>query len=237
MLVEIWSDVVCPWCAVGKARFDKALATFPHADQVEVVWRSFELDTNAPAARSTDHAGHLAAKYGMTVERAEQMIEQMTQTAAADGLDFRFDIAKGGNTFDAHRLLHLAKARGLQHELGERLFQAYFTEGEPIGEIDALQRVATSAGLDEVEVKELLVGDRFADAVRADEALARQYGISGVPFFVVDGKYGVSGAQSPETLRGVLDTAWAETNPLTMVTSPATADVDAGICDDDTCVV
>ncbi len=234
MLVEIWSDVVCPWCAIGKARFETALQSFPHADDVEVVWRSFELDPNAPQTRDGDLATHLATKYGTDRDRALGMMDQMTTTAAAEGLTFRFDIAKPGNTFDAHRLLHLAKANGLQHDLGDRLFAAYLTEGEAIAEHDVLQRLAVEVGLDEVEVKDVLTTDRYATAVREDEAQAQRYGIRGVPFFVVDQQYGVSGAQPAEALLEVLQTAWADSHPLTMVT-PAAADATDEACADGSC--
>lgn len=231
MLVEIWSDIVCPWCAIGKARFEDALSQFEHADEVEVVWRSFELDPSAPPRREGDLAGHLARKYGTDLGRAQQMCDHMTSVAAEDGLTFRFDIAKPGNTFDAHRLLHLAKDHGLQHELGDALFRAYLTDGEPIGVVEVLQRVATAAGLDEVEVKEVLATDRYAEAVRADEATAQQHGISGVPFFVFDGIYGLSGAHPAASLLKVLRTRWAESEPS------VDEHVHAETCEHDTCVL
>src|SRR4051812_8401872 len=233
MKVEIWSDVVCPWCYVGKRRFEQALARFPHAAEVEVVYRAFELDPGTPRERTGDHNEHLARKYGLTVERAQQMNAQMTETAAAEGLDFRFDAMRGGNTFDAHRLLHLALDRGQQLELKERLLLATFTEGEPIGDPTALVRLAVDAGLDKTEVTEVLDSNRYADAVRHDEQQAASYGISGVPFFVVDGKYGVSGAQPADVLLAVLQHAYDDSRPLTMVPP---ANVDAG-CDDESCSI
>ncbi len=233
MKIEIWSDVACPWCYVGKRRFEQALAAFPHRDQVEVVWRSFELDPQAPAERTGDYAVMLAAKYGFSVARGQQMVDTMTATAAQDGLDFRFDRARVGNTFDAHRLLHLAAERGVQDEVKERLMRATFTEGEPIGDLHTLVRLGAEAGLDADEARTVLASDRYADDVRADELQARSYGISGVPFFVVDGRYGVSGAQPAAALRQVLETAWRE--------SPAARLVPAGGaapgCDDDSCAV
>jgi predicted DsbA family dithiol-disulfide isomerase len=234
MKVEIWSDVVCPWCYVGKRRFEQALARFAHADEVEVVYRAFELDPSAPRERTGDRDEHLARKYGLTIERARQMNAQMTETAAAEGLDFRFDLMRGGNTFDAHRLLHLARDRGKQPELKERLLIATFTEGEPIGDPTALVRLAVDVGLDKAEVTDVLDSDRYADDVRADEQQAAAYGISGVPFFVIDGRYGVSGAQPADVLVQVLEQAYGESRPLTMV-SPQ--DAAAGTCDDDSCVV
>ena len=134
MEVEIWSDVACPWCYVGKRRFEAALGQFEHRDDVTITWRSFELDPEAPGEREGDRAEHLASKYGMSVEQAHQAESQMTQTAAGEGLDFRFGIARAGNTFDGHRLVHLAKAHGLQDAMKERLLQAYFSEGELISD-------------------------------------------------------------------------------------------------------
>jgi predicted DsbA family dithiol-disulfide isomerase len=237
MQVEIWSDVVCPWCYVGKRRFEQALARFAHADEVTSIYRSFELDPNAPRERTGSHDEHLARKYGMTVDRARQLNQQMTETAAAEGLDFRLDRIRGGNTFDAHRLLHWALKHGKQAELKERLLLATFTDGEPIADRDALARLAADVGLDADEARVVLAGDRYADAVRDDEEQATAYGITGVPFFVVDGKYGVSGAQPAEVLLQVLDRAYDETRPLTMVAGGPTGSDPAPTCDDDSCAV
>ena len=231
MRIDIWSDVVCPWCYVGKRRFEAALARFSGRDAVEVVWHSFELDPEAPVERVGGYEQHLAAKYGRTVEEAAQMTASMTATAATEGLDFRFDLARPGNTFDAHRLLHLARETGLQDALKERLLRATFTEGEPVGDHDTLVRLAAEVGLDATEVRTVLAGDRYADEVRGDEAQARAYGISGVPFFVVDGRYGVSGAQPADVLLQVLDRAWAEQSPLVAVGG------DAPGCEGDACAV
>ena len=145
MRVEIWSDVACPWCYVGKRRLEQALAGFPHRDEVEVVWRSFELEPGAPAERTEGQAAHLAGKYHLSPERAQEMLDSMTATAAQDGLDFAFDRMRGGNTFDAHRVIHLAAERGLQGEVKERLLRAAFTEGEPVGDFEALVRLAAEA--------------------------------------------------------------------------------------------
>jgi predicted DsbA family dithiol-disulfide isomerase len=205
--VEIWSDVVCPWCYVGKRRFESALARFPHQDEVEVVWKSFELDPNAPARRGTTDE-HLARKYGITVEQAARKHEEMTRVAATEGLEFHMSESKGGNTLDAHRLLHLASEHGLQRELKERLMRAYFTEGEPIGERETLARLAAEVGVP--GAAEMLASDRFVDEVRDDEREAREFGIDAVPVFVIDRRYGVEGAQSPEAILEVLEQAWAE---------------------------
>lgn len=217
MQVEIWSDIVCPWCAIGKARFEQALASFPHRDEVAVRWRSFELDPTAPRTVDGDYVERLAAKYQASTAQAQGMIDRMTEQAAREGLVFRFDRARPGNTFDAHRVLHLAADRGLQHPVNDRFLRGYLTEGEAVGDTDTVQRLAVEAGLDEVEVKELLAGDAYADAVRQDEAQAGAYGIRGVPFFVLDGRLGVSGAQPREVLASALEQAWATAEPLTMV--------------------
>ena len=210
MHVEIWSDIACPWCYVGKRRFEKALAEYEQRDEVTVEWRSFELDPASPAERPQDGTTHLAEKYGMSREQALEMQRGMAQTAAAEGLRFDFDRQRGGNTFDAHRLLHLAKAHGLQDALGERLFDSYMRQGGLMSDHDTLHRLAFEAGLPEDEVVDTLASERFADDVREDERTARSFGISGVPFFVVDRQYGASGAQPPELLLQLLRQARPE---------------------------
>jgi predicted DsbA family dithiol-disulfide isomerase len=207
--VEIWSDVACPWCYVGKRRFEAALAEFDHRDEVNVTWRSFELDPSAPRERALDGATHLAEKYGTTREEALAMQQRMTDVGAGDGLAFRFDIARGGNTFDAHRLLHLAAAHGLQDALKERLLRAYHTEGQPIGDPATLERIAVEVGLPRQEVSDVLAGDRYAAEVRDDERAASSFGIRGVPFFVVNRAMAASGAQSSEILGELLHRGWS----------------------------
>ena len=242
MKIEIWSDVVCPWCYIGKRRFEAALARFPHRDLVEVEWRSFELDARAEsvhaAGEGPDHADVLASKYAMSRDQAEAAIDRVTQAAAEEGLDFHLDVSLRSNTFDAHRVIHLAAARGLQGAVKERLMRAYFSEGEPVGDPDTLVRLATEAGLDATEVATVLAGDEHADAVRADETEARALGITGVPFFVVDRRYGVSGAQPADQLLAVLERAWSERSPLTLVGSAqAGTDPDGTACGPDGCPV
>jgi predicted DsbA family dithiol-disulfide isomerase len=209
--VQIWSDIVCPWCYVGKRRLEAALAEFPHRDQVEITWRAFELDPHAPRVRdaSMTYAERLALKYSTSVQRAEDMIRRMTDTAAADGLDFRFDKIRPGNTFDGHRLLHMAAAQGKGDAAKERLLLAYMTEGEAIGERDVLVRLAGEIGI-EGDVEAMLAGEDYAREVREDEEEARELGVSGVPFFVFDRRYAVSGAQPAETILRVLQRAWDE---------------------------
>ena len=209
MKVEIWSDVVCPWCYIGKRRFESALAKFEHADDVEVSWRSFELDPNAPRVQPEPHAERLARKYGVSPAQVEAMDARLVGEARKEGLEFHLAESKGGNTFDAHRLIHLAAESGHAGEMKERLMKAYFTESVAIGERAELVRLAIEVGLDESDVKGTLSSDRFAGEVRADEARARTFGISGVPFFAVDERYGVSGAQPADVLLDVLRQAYA----------------------------
>lgn len=213
--IDIWSDIACPWCYIGKRRLEQALARFAHAGEVEIAWRAFELDPSAPRVRdpSQSYAERLARKYGTAPAQAQAMIDRMVSTAAQDGIEMRFDHIRPGNTFDAHRLLHLAHERGAQDALKERLLRAYLTEGQAIGEPEVLAKLACEVGLDEAEVREVLGGDRFGAEVRQDEAIARELGIQGVPFFVMAGRIGVSGAQPAEVLAGALDRAWTELHP------------------------
>lgn len=209
MELEIWSDVACPWCYVGKRRLEAALAQFEHRDEVAIRWRSFELDPSAPHERTGDRAEHLASKYGMTVQQARERQQQLADTAAEDGLQMRFEIARAANTFDAHRLLHLAAAHGLQEEMKERLMRAHFTDGELVSDHETLVRLAAEVGLPGEEVSEMLASDRFAAEVRDDERTASELGISAVPTFVVDRAMGASGAYPPDALLELLRRGWA----------------------------
>ena len=209
MKVEIWSDVACPWCYIGKRRFDAALSRFEHAGSVDVRWRSFELDPTAPAIREYNYVDHLTRKYRITASAAEDMIDTMIEAGARNGVVLRFDRAKPGNSFDAHRVLHLSAEHGMQADLKEALLRATFTKGAAIGDRDVLVALAGDAGLDAEEVRVMLESDRFAEEVRADERRAAELGITSVPFFVMGG-LGVVGAQPPEVLLQVLQEAWAE---------------------------
>jgi predicted DsbA family dithiol-disulfide isomerase len=213
MQVDIWSDIACPWCYVGKRRLESALESFEHAEEVQVRWHSFELDPNAPPEREGDNATNLARKYGMTREQALERLGEMTALAAEDGLEFHFEKARGGNTFDGHRLTHMALAYDLQDAMKERLMRAYLTEGELISDRATLRRLALEVGLPEGPVDELLDGELYADEVRTDEYTANRLGISGVPFFVVDQSFAASGAQSPDHLLAVLRHAWEAAAP------------------------
>ena len=210
MPVEVWSDVACPWCCIGRAHLQAALARFAHAAEVDVVWRSFELDPTAPPVRPESLTELLAATYGVGPHEVEAMVEDVRERAASLGLDFRFDTVRSGSTFDAHRVLHLARTLGRQNEVKGRLFRAHFTEGAALGDRDTLGALAVEAGLPADAVADVLAGDRFADAVRADEEQARALQVTGVPFFVVDRRYGVAGAQPPEHLLAALQRAWDE---------------------------
>ena len=209
MQVEIWSDVVCPWCYLGKRRFEQALDSFDHRDQVDVVYRSFELDPSAPGDASTPTVDVLATKYGMSLAQASDAQRQMEQRAALDGLTFRMDGLLSGNTRDAHRLLHLAKARGLQPELAERLHRAYFTEQASIFDHVSLTSLAVEVGLGQSEVEQVLDSDQYARDVIEDETTAGQLGATGVPFFVIDRRYGISGAQPADAILSALQQAFA----------------------------
>jgi predicted DsbA family dithiol-disulfide isomerase len=210
LTVEIWSDVVCPWCYLGKRRFEEALERFEHRDEVSVLWRSFELDPEAPIAPEGTAAERLAGKYGMTVERARDMHARMTELAAQEGLELDFEIARGGNTFAAHRLIHEAAVHGHQAAAQERLMRAHFAEGEPISDPETLARLIAEVGVDLEEARAVAFSDRHGDAVREDELLAQRLGIQGVPFFVLGRRYGVSGAQPAEVLLEALERAWTE---------------------------
>jgi predicted DsbA family dithiol-disulfide isomerase len=210
MEVEIWSDIVCPWCYLGKRHFEQALEEFGHRDDVDVVYRSFELDPSAPAGDTTSTVDHLASKYGMTPQQAEDAQRQMEQRAAEEGLTFRLEGLQRGNTRDAHRLVHLARERGLQSDLVERLHRAYFTEQDSVFDHAALARLGAEVGLDPAEVAKVLDSDEYSAEVTADETVANELGATGVPFFVIDRRYGISGAQPAATITKALAQAWAE---------------------------
>jgi predicted DsbA family dithiol-disulfide isomerase len=233
MTVEIWSDVVCPWCYIGKRRFEAALEQFPQGKQVDVVWRSYQLDPSAPQQVEGSSAERLAKKYGVTVDEAKAMNQRVTDAAAEVGLAYQLDIARSGNTFDAHRLIHLAASKGLQDEAEERLMHGYFTEGLPVGDHEALVEAVAEIGVDADEAREVLASDAYADDVREDLQRGAAFGIRGVPFFVIDEAYGVSGAQPSEVFLSALQQAWTASHPLTMMHQ------DAGVeaCDGPDCAV
>lgn len=205
MKVEIWSDIVCPWCYIGKRRFEKALESFP--GEVEVEFRSFQLDPTSPAKPQGPLDEAIAKKFGMGIERARQMFAQISEAAAAEGLDFDLDNARGGNTFDTHRVLHYARSVGLQAALKERLMKAYFVDGVEFSDPEELIKLAAEVGLDAADVRDVIQGDAYKEEVRADLQRARQVGVRGVPFYLINGEVGVSGAQPPQSFLNALNHA------------------------------
>ncbi|UKJ07888.1 DsbA family oxidoreductase [Solitalea lacus] len=214
MKIEVWSDIACPFCYIGKRRLENALADFPDSDKVEVIWRSFELDPNANYEKNKDHYTRLAEKYGRDREWAVQMSENVTAMAAEEGLEFDFNKNIPANTFDAHRLIHLAQKNGFQDAAKERLLKAHFSEGKDIAHHPTLVELGAEIGLKEDEVKRMLESDEFGYDVRVNEQEAQQIGVKGVPFFVFNRKYGVSGAQPLEVFTETLNKAWAEVKPV-----------------------
>lgn len=210
MRIDIWSDIVCPFCYIGKRHLELALEQFPHRDEVEIRWHSFELDPTIEAVSEQSLVEKIAGKYGLSVEQSVASQRDIEARAAQVGLTFNWQQARFGNTFDAHRFIHLAATHGLADAAHERLMRAYFTEGIAVGDRAQLQRLGEEIGLPAAEVAQLLNGDDFAAEVRADEARASTLGISGVPFFVFDDKFAVSGAQPVELFEKALNSAWSE---------------------------
>lgn len=213
MQIDIWSDIACPWCYIGKRRLETALADHPQRDEIAVTWHSYQLDPSLPEHYDGTEVEYLASRKGMPEEQVKQMFAHVTEQAAGEGLSYDFDSLVVANSARAHELLHLAKDRGVADEVKEALLSGHFEQGVDIGDVDALTRVGVAAGLDEGEVRAALEDGRYRAAVTSDIDMARQIGVTGVPFVVVDMKYAVSGAQPPEVFREVLDTAWSERTP------------------------
>lgn len=230
--VDIWSDIACPWCYIGKRRFERALADFPQRDQVDVVWHAFELDPGAADRNPLGMRDALALKYRRTPAQAQEMMARVAQAAAGEGLSYRLDDVTLVNTRPAHTLLHLAAERGVQGALKEALLDVYFTQGADLSDPDTLVALAQRVGLDAYEARAALTDPDRDAAVRQDEAQAAALGITGVPFFVLGEKYGVSGAQDPQAFLGALNQVWAETHPapLTLL-----GDANADGCEDGHC--
>jgi predicted DsbA family dithiol-disulfide isomerase len=220
MKVEIWSDIACPFCYIGKRRFEAALEKFSNKQDIEVIYRSFELDPNAKRDVNQDVHDMLAAKYGMTRERAKAMNADVTGQAQTLGLAYNLDHMILTNTFDAHRLTHFAARYGLMHEMTELLFKAYFTDSKHVGDHETLTALAAEVGLDAEEAAKVLAGDEYSNEVRADQREAVRLGIRGVPFFVINSKYAISGAQPSEVFLDALRKAWDEDKPLTLLNKP-----------------
>lgn len=234
MKVEIWSDYVCPFCYIGKRRFEAGLQQFANKESVEVIYRSFELDPNASRDGNPSVYDMLAAKYGMSRDQAIANTNQIAQQAKAVGLDFYFDRTIQTNTFDAHRLTHYAASQGKNKELTERLLKAHFTDGLHVGHHETLADLAAEVGLDREEALRVLNdSSKYADEVRNDEREASQIGVRGVPFFVINRKYAISGAQPSEVFLEALQKAWGEENPLTVIGGSE----DSAACTDAGCVL
>ncbi|MEH7548273.1 MULTISPECIES: DsbA family oxidoreductase [Bacillaceae] len=236
MKIEVWSDYVCPFCYIGKRRLELALEQFPHKEQVEVEFKAFELDPNSPTYNGESIHEVLANKYRMSVEQAKQANQNVGNQAATVGLTYNFDGMKPTNTFDAHRLAKFAKTKGKAAVVSENLLQAYFTEAKNIGDFDTLADIAEASGLNRQEVLNILHDKTaFANEVRADEAIAQQYQIGGVPYFIINSKYAISGAQPLETFMGALHKVWEEEAPKPMFQDLSTEqDVS---CTDGNCII
>ncbi|WP_303310058.1 DsbA family oxidoreductase [Hymenobacter sp. BT730] len=231
--VEIWSDILCPFCYIGKRRLETAIARFPQRDLIEVKWRSFELDPEANPEPGVNQYTRLAAKYGNTEAWARQMSANMTQMAAVEGLAFDFDRVVPANSLRAHRLVHLANQHGQQDAAKERLFKAYLEEGLDINDPATLTRLGAELQLPAAEVAHLLESEDFTQEVRHDEYQARQIGVRGVPYFVFDDKYAVSGAQPAELFEEVLQKVWEEARPQPIQLAGAegaACDLETGTC-------
>jgi len=233
MKVEIWSDYVCPFCYIGKRKFEVGLQQFPNKASVEVIYKSFELDPNAERDGNPGVHEMLMGKYGMGREQAVASTNSITQQAKLLGLDYFFDRTIQTNTFDAHRLSHYAESKGMQKEMTERLLKAYFTDTLHIGNHDTLADLAAEVGLDRTEAYNILKSGEYTESVRANEQEAGQLGVSGVPFFVINRKYAISGAQASEVFLEALQKAWDEDHPLTMLGDTS----EDGLCTDGTCAI
>ena len=223
MKVEVWSDIMCPFCYIGKRNYEKALSTFSNQEEVDIEWHSFQLDPTIPphAEKKENVYQYLAEKKGISYERSAELHRALIQTAKAAGLDYHFDKAIVANSFDAHRMIQLAKTKGLGDAAEERLFRAYFTEGRDFGDHDVLVELGTEIGLPETEIRTVLDSEEFANKVEQDIDEAASLGIQGVPFFVFDRRYAISGAQPPELFLSTLEQSfreWKTANPLSATT-------------------
>ena len=233
MKIEIWSDIACPWCFIGKRRFETALEGFEHKDQIDVEWRSYQLDPTLPEHYDGTETEYLSRMKGMPQDQVKQMFGHVTAQAAGEGLNYDFDSVVVANSFTAHRFLHLAKEHGVMDQAKEALLSGHFEQGKDIGDAEYLVGIGVELGIPETEIRETLAGDRFAAEVRADIAEARALGVNGVPFFVLDRKYGISGAQPAEAFAQAIRQAWNERSPLTVL--PQSKTDDGAVCGPDGC--
>lgn len=238
MKIEVWSDFVCPFCYIGKRRLEEALSQFPHRDSVEVEFKSFELDPGAQPYSGKSIHESLASKYGTSIEQAKQMNQNVGQQAATVGLTFNFDDMKPTNTFNAHRLAKYAKTLGKEANITEKLLYAYFTESKNVGDLETLADIAEASGLDRQESLKVLQDEKaYANDVRIDQAIAQQYQITGVPFFIVNQKYAISGAQPTSTFAGALQKVWEEENPAPVLQDLSTVSAEDASCVDGNCII
>ncbi|WP_354180966.1 DsbA family oxidoreductase [Arthrobacter sp. UYP6] len=239
MKIDIWSDIACPWCYIGKRRFEAALAAFPHRDEVQVHWRSYQLDPSLPEHFDGTEVQYLSERKGIDPAQLAGMLEQVTAQAAGEGLSYDFDSLVVANSFSAHRLIHLARAEGgtkAADAVKESLLSAHFEKGQDIGAAETLAEIGAAAGLEPERVRSMLATNEFTDTVNADIAEARSLGVSGVPFFVLDRKYGISGAQPVELFSSALEQAWQEAHPLVNLTPvAASGSADGPACGPDGC--
>lgn len=230
MKIEIWSDVVCPFCYIGKRKFEKALEGFDQKEQVEIEWKSFQLDPEMAPAKGISFHQYLADRKGVSFEKGKEMNDYMTNMAKEVGLEYDFEKAVISNTLNAHRLLHFAKTKGLQQEAKERLFASYYTMGRDLGDIETLVLIAQEIGLDPESVRTMLQSDAYVNEVKIDQYHASQIGVQGVPFFVFNNKYAVSGAQPSSVFSEVLEKVWQEEKPLVNLgAAEGTCSID-GVC-------
>ncbi len=210
MKIEIWSDVVCPFCYIGKRKLEKALDKFPLKDQVEIEWKSFQLNPEEKTNPSINTLEHLAQSKGWSMDQTREITSNVVEMAKEQGLEFDFEKAKVANTKNAHRLIHFAKQQGKGGEMKERLLKAYFSDGENVDDPNTLIKLGAEIGLNESEIKSMLASNQFDDAVDQDIYESRLIGVRGVPFFVLDRKFGISGAQPDEVFEETIEKAWSE---------------------------
>lgn len=235
MKIEIWSDIACPWCYIGKVRFEKALAQYEHKDSVDVVWRSFQLQPDAPKENAPTTVEHLMEKYGRSHAQVLEMMRNVTDVAASEGIEYHLDRAVASNTQDALRLSKLGEAKGLGDAVMQRLMVAYQSEGANVADAETLVRLGVEAGLEEADVRAMLAGDDYLEEFHSDLERGRNFGVNGVPFFVIDEQHGISGAQPTEFFLSALQQLGPQEPKLKMVGVAGGAGEGADAADDAAC--